>query len=81
MFNQIEDMLLNTFIEKLNAHGVKIDAQTVKNAIAKSPQIVVQVEQIMMSNSQDRMEKIVALLNQTAQGSAAPTPPNLSTPK
>lgn len=66
MLNQFEDMVLNTFVQKLNSHGVNIDAETVKKAIANSPAIIGQVEEILMSNSQDRLTKIVNLIKQTA---------------
>jgi hypothetical protein len=66
MLNEIEDMLINKFIQKLSEHGVQIDAATIKKAIANSPQIIQQVEAIMQSNSQDRFPKIIALIKQAA---------------
>lgn len=73
MLNQFEDMLINTFIQKLNAHGVQLDAETVKKAIANSPQVIQQVEQIMVSNSQDKMQQIVTVLKQAAGESTTTT--------
>jgi hypothetical protein len=73
MLNQFENMLLNTFIQKLNAHGVQIDAETVKKSIANSPQIIQQVEEILLTNSPDRFTKIINLIKQTANGTASST--------
>lgn len=72
MFEQFENMLLNPLVEKLNAHGIKIDAETIKKAVANSPQIVTQIEAILMSsNSQEKLEKIKALITQASGGTTA----------
>ena len=68
MFEQFENMILNTLVQKLNAHGINLDVETLKNAIANSPQVVQQIESILLSSSsQEKLEKIKALIAQAAQ--------------
>jgi hypothetical protein len=74
MFNQIEDMMVNTLVQKLNAHGLNVDAETVKKAIANSPQIIQQVESILLASSSDeRLAKISALISAAAKGDSPET--------
>ncbi len=77
MLNQFEDMILGTLIAKLKTHGLNVDEETIKKAIANSPQIVQQIESILLaSTSQDRLTKISALINQAAQGGSTTPPAN-----
>lgn len=77
MLAQFEDMIINTLVQKLNDFGIKLDADTIKSAVANSPQVVQQIESILLSSSsEDKLEKIKALLSQaaqTTQGSGATT--------
>lgn len=74
MFNQFEDMIVSTLVQKLNAHGLNLNEETVKKAIANSPQIVQQIESILLaSSSQDRLAKISALISQAAKGETTTT--------
>lgn len=66
MLNQFEDMIIDNLVTKLNAKGVNVDADTVKRALENSPQLVVQIEGILTSNSQDRVQKVIALITQNA---------------
>lgn len=69
MLNQFEDMLLNNLVQKLNSHGLNISADTIKKAIANSPQIVQQIEGILLSGTtQEKLNKITALIAQAAKG-------------
>jgi hypothetical protein len=75
MLNQFEDMIINQFVSKLQEHGLSLDATTVKQAISNSPQIVQQIEAILIdSSSQDKLAKITGLLSQAA-GKSSGTPP------
>lgn len=61
MLSQFEDMLLNPLIKKLNEHGVNLDAETVKRAVANSPQVVGQIESALLAGtSQEKAQKIMA---------------------
>jgi len=72
MLNQFEDMIINTLVQKLNTHGIDIDANTVKKAIMNSPQVVQQIESILLeSNSQEKLEKIKTLIAQATQGGSS----------
>lgn len=74
MLSQFEDMILNTLVEKLNSHGLNLNAETVKKAVANSPQIVQQIEEILLtSNSQEKLAKITALITQAAKGTTTTT--------
>lgn len=69
MFNQIEDMVINTLVQKLNTHGLNLDPETVKRAVANSPQLAQQIETILLASStQDRLAKIKTLISQAAGG-------------
>ena len=77
MLNQFEDMIINTLVQKLNSHGINLDAETVKKAVANSPQVIAQVEAILLaSSSEDRLEKIKTLISQAAQGNNSGTTGN-----
>lgn len=72
MFNQLESMLLAPLIAKLNSHGIKVDEEMVKKAIANSPQIIAQIEQILLSSSpQEKLQKIQQLISQASQGESS----------
>jgi nitrogen regulatory protein PII-like uncharacterized protein len=69
VIEQFENRLLNTLVEKFNAHSIKIDVEMIKKAITNSPQITAQSEVILMTlSSEDRLEKIKALIVQMTQG-------------
>lgn len=72
MLNQFEDMLLNPLLKKLNEHGVNIDAETIKRAVANSPQVVSQIETaLLQGTSEEKVQKIIAILTQAAQGGSS----------
>lgn len=64
MLNQIEDMVIAKMVEQLNNHGINISADTLKNALSNSPQLISQLETILKTtpNTQDRIVKITTLL-------------------
>jgi hypothetical protein len=69
MFSQFEDMLLTPLVKKMNEHGVNVDAETVKRAVANSPQVVAQIEAALLAGtSEEKMQKILAIITQAAQG-------------
>lgn len=73
MLGQVEELVINKLVEKLNAHGLKITAEDVKTAVANSPQIVQQIESILLSsNTDEKLEKIKTLIAQAA-GTATTT--------
>ena len=64
MLNEIQDMLINTLVEKLNSHGFNVNPDTLKKAVANSPQIIQEIQSILSaSSSEDRSAKINALLS------------------
>lgn len=64
MLNQFEDIIVNKIVEQLNSHGINVAADTIKKALANSPQIAMQIETILTtsSNTKDKIEKITTLL-------------------
>lgn len=63
MFNQIEGVIVTKLVQQLNSHGINVSEETVKQAIANSPQIVAQVEAILATpGTQDKVAKITALI-------------------
>ncbi len=69
MLNQFENMLLAPLIEKLNSHGIKVDEDMIKKAVSNSPQIVEQIEQILLASSpQEKLQKIQQIIMQASQG-------------
>lgn len=64
MLNQIEDMVIRKMVEQLNSHGINISAETLKNALSNSPQLISQLETILTTtpNTQEKIAKITALL-------------------
>lgn len=74
MLGQFEDMIIEKLVQQLNSHGITISAETVKKAVANSPQVVAQIQGILMAtSSEDRLEKVKALLQQAAAGGDAAT--------
>jgi len=72
MFSQFEDMLLAPLVKKLNEHGVNVDAETIKHAVSNSPQVVAQIEAVLLTGTtQEKAQKVLAILNQATQGGAS----------
>lgn len=63
MFDQIKNFFIDTLAQKLQANGYQISADTIKNALNNAPHLMQQIQDIMASDSKDRMKKIVALIN------------------
>lgn len=67
MLNQFEDMVIGKLVQQLNSHGINIDGDTIKKAIANSPQIVTQIEAILATpGTEDKITKITALIQSSA---------------
>lgn len=83
MLGQFEDMIVNKLVQQLNKQGLNVDAETIKRAVANSPQIVQQIEGILLaSTSQDRLAKITALIKQAAgEGGGTTGPTGTTQPK
>lgn len=69
MLDQFKSFAVTNLVKKLNEHGINVDPQTVEKAINNSPQLIVQIQGILLaSDSKQRIEKIKELLNQAASG-------------
>lgn len=69
MLEEFEDMILNKVVQMLNTHGINVNVDTLKKALANSPHIVTQIQSILSaSDSKDRIEKIKALISEAAAG-------------
>jgi hypothetical protein len=58
-----------------------VDAETIKNAIANSPQLVTQIETILLTGtSEEKVQKIMALISQAKDGDTTPNQGGNTTP-
>lgn len=73
MFDQIKNMFVDELAQKLQAEGYKINADTIKNALANAPHLVQQIEGILASNSPDKLQQITNLLNTAESGQSTAT--------
>ncbi len=72
MLNKFEDMIIGKMVQQLNDHGINIDSDTIKKAIANSPQIVGQIEAILATpGAQDKISKINELLHSAASNTGS----------
>lgn len=73
MLDQVKNFFIDTLVSKLKAQGYNIDTETVNNALANAPHIMQQIKAILASDSADRMQKVVDLLNEASGSTDATT--------
>ena len=73
MLNQFRNMAVNAFVKLLNEKGVNVSAETLNQAIDNSPHVIKEAQEILMSDSKDKIPRVIALIENTAYGQNAET--------